>query len=97
MGSGVSAGPGVARGSARAEAEEVLVEVAGAGVRQVLAAAHVTEARRRVGAVHLERLRSSLPDGLPVLYVPELFTRATGRRVVSLIATALGEELDVVA
>ena len=32
---------------------------------------------------------------LPVLYVPELFTKATGRRVVALVAKALAEELDV--
>lgn len=79
------------------EAEDELVELAGAGVRQVLAAAHVTEARRRIGAGHLERLRGAILEDLPVLYVPELFTRSTGRRVVSLITTALGEELDVVA
>jgi len=30
-----------------------------------------------------------------VLYVPELFTKATGRRVVSLVAESLAEELDV--
>ena len=42
----------------------------------------VTEARRRVGGRHLERLRAGIPAGLPVLYVPELFTQATGRRVV---------------
>ena len=55
----------------------------------------VTEARRRNGGRHLEQLRAGLPAGLPVLYVPELFTRATGRRVVSLVAKALAEELDV--
>ncbi|MFV0307425.1 MAG: ArsA family ATPase [Desertimonas sp.] len=79
------------------EAEDVLVELAGAGVRQVVAAAQVTEARRRVGAGHLDRLRGAIPPDLPVLNVPELFTRSTGRRVVSLIATALGEDLGVVA
>jgi anion-transporting ArsA/GET3 family ATPase len=78
------------------EIEPALVEIAGPGVREVLAAAHVTEARRRVGSRHLERLRDEIPSGLPVLYVPELFTRATGRRVVSLVASALAEELDVV-
>jgi len=78
------------------EAEDVLVDATGAGVRQVLAAAHVTEARRRVGGRHLEGLRDAIPPSLPVLYVPELFTRATGRRVVSLVATALADELDVV-
>jgi anion-transporting ArsA/GET3 family ATPase len=78
------------------EVEDELVEVAGPGVRAVLAAAHVTEARRRVGSRHLERLRDGIPTGLPVLYVPELFTRATGRRVVSLVAAHLADELDVV-
>jgi len=77
------------------EVEPVLVDVAGPGVRQVLAAATVTEARRRVGGRHLERLRAGVPADLPVLYVPEMFTRATGRRVVALIARALSEELDV--
>ena len=77
------------------DAEALLVAAAGPGVRQVVAAAHVTEARRRVGNRHLERLRAGLPAGLPVLYVPELFTKATGRRVVSLVAKALADELDV--
>jgi anion-transporting ArsA/GET3 family ATPase len=77
------------------DVEPLLVAAAGPGVRQVLAAAHVTEARRRVGNRHLERLRAGIPADLPVLYVPELFTRATGRRVVSLVAKALADELDV--
>ena len=55
----------------------------------------VTEARRRIGNRHLERLRAGIPTGLPVLYVPELFTKATGRRVVALVSRALAEELDV--
>jgi anion-transporting ArsA/GET3 family ATPase len=91
---------GASRPSSRASepvdaVEELLVAAAGPGVRQVVAAAHVTEARRRVGNRHLERLRAGLPAGLPVLYVPELFTKATGRRVVSLVAKALADELDV--
>jgi anion-transporting ArsA/GET3 family ATPase len=79
------------------EVEPILVEAAGPGVRQVLAAAHVTESRRRVGSRHLERLRAQIPSGLPVLNVPELFTRSTGRRVVALVAEALADELDVAA
>src|SRR5687768_13664661 len=51
------------------EVEDQLVEAAGPGVRQVVLAAQLTEARRAVGASHLERLRDGLPDGLPVLYV----------------------------
>jgi hypothetical protein len=75
--------------------DELLVEAAGPGVRDVVRAAQLTEARRAVGSRHLERLRAAVPAGLPILYVPELFTRATGRRVVALVASALGDELDV--
>ena len=76
-------------------AMQLLVDAAGPGVRDVVLAAQLTEARRVVGARHLERLRAAVAPGLPILYVPELFTRATGRRVVALVAEALGEELDV--
>lgn len=75
--------------------DELLVDAAGPGVRQVVVAAQLTEARRGVGAQHLERLRAELPPSLPILNVPELFTRATGRRVVALVADALTQELDV--
>ena len=77
------------------EVEPVLVDAAGPGVREVLAVARVTEARRRTGNRHLERLREGISAELPVLYIPELFTKATGRRVVALVAKALAEELDV--
>jgi anion-transporting ArsA/GET3 family ATPase len=76
-------------------ADQLLVDVAGPAVRGVVLAAQLTDARRVVGARHLERLRAAIPDGPPILYVPELFTRATGRRVVALVAEALGDELDV--
>jgi anion-transporting ArsA/GET3 family ATPase len=79
------------------EVTSLLVEAAGAGVSTVIEAARTTEARRRVGAGHLERLRTGLDDDVEVLYVPELFTRATGRRVVTLVAEALAAELDLVA
>jgi anion-transporting ArsA/GET3 family ATPase len=74
------------------DAEALLVESAGPNVRAVLEAARITEARRRIGGAHLARLREQ--SDLPMLMVPELFTRATGRRVVSLVAEALAEELD---
>ncbi len=73
------------------EAEDLLVAAAGKNVRAVMEAAHITEARRRIGGEHLARLREH--SDLPMLMVPELFTRATGRRVVSLVAEALSEEL----
>ena len=44
------------------DVEDRLVEAAGPGVRQVVVAAQLTEARRAVGAGHLERLRDGLPD-----------------------------------
>ena len=74
------------------EIEPMLVEAAGKNVRSVLQAAHITEARRRIGGEHLARLREH--SDLPMLMVPELFTRATGPRVVALVAEALAEELD---
>ncbi len=74
------------------DVEDLLVEAAGKNVRAVLDAAHITEARRRIGSGHLSRLREH--TDLPMIMVPELFTRATGRRVVSLVADALAEEFD---
>ena len=77
------------------EVDDLLVQHVDDAVLTVVDAARITEARRRVGAEHLERLRSSLAPDLPVLYVPELFTRAASRRVVTLVADALADELDV--
>jgi anion-transporting ArsA/GET3 family ATPase len=74
-------------------AEPILIDAVGRGIGAVLEAARITDARRRVGAGHLDRLRRDAPE-LPILIVPELFTRATGRRVVALVADALAEELD---
>jgi hypothetical protein len=53
----------------------------------------LNEARRQVGAGHLERLRRALDPRTPLLAVPELFTRATGRRVVTLMAEAIHDEV----
>jgi anion-transporting ArsA/GET3 family ATPase len=77
------------------EVEDVLVAAADAAVTTVVDAARVTEARRRVGAGHLDRLRAGIPDDVAVINVPELFTRAASRRVITLVADALADELDV--
>ncbi|NND75825.1 MAG: ArsA family ATPase [Ilumatobacter sp.] len=83
------------------EAIDLLVDAAGEGAPTVLQAARLTEARRRTGAAHLDRLRDSLTesddvaDSLPIVTVPELFARGPGRRVVAQIAETLVEELDV--
>ena len=83
------------------EVMPLLVEAIGPGAPTVVQAARLTESRRRTGAAHLDRLRTSLvddaghPTDLPIIVLPELFSRAPGRRVVSLIAQPLAEELDV--
>lgn len=61
----------------------------------VFDAAALAVTLRRTRAGHLARLRTELPAGLPVLYLPELFTRAHGVRVTNQIAEALGEELGL--
>lgn len=77
-----------------------LVGAAGPAVTTVVDAARLTEQRRRTGAEHLDRLRSWLgtsgevADGLPIVTVPELFSRASGPRIVSLVAESLTDELD---
>jgi anion-transporting ArsA/GET3 family ATPase len=70
-----------------------LQAAAGRGAAAVVTAARISEARRRNGDAHLERLGAEAPE-LPMLVVPELFTRATGRRVVALVADALAAELE---
>lgn len=74
------------------DARSVLVDAAGKGAVAVVQAARINEARRRTGEGHLDRLRSATGD-LPVVEVPEMFTRATGARVVALVADALDEVL----
>jgi anion-transporting ArsA/GET3 family ATPase len=66
---------------------------AGRGVGAVLDAAELAVTLRRGRAVHLESLRDALPASLPMLYVPELFARASGMRATSQVAEALSEEL----
>lgn len=76
-----------------AEAQRILAGAAGSMVIAVMDAARMNESRRRVGAGHLDRLRDELAPDTPMLYIPELFTRAVGRRVVSQVVAALAEEL----
>jgi Mrp family chromosome partitioning ATPase len=73
------------------EQRELLVEEVGRGVGAVLDAARISESRRLTGEGHLDRLRRAVD--VPILTVPELFTRATGRRVVTLVADELAEEV----
>jgi anion-transporting ArsA/GET3 family ATPase len=59
----------------------------------VLEGADLAVTLRRTRAGHLARLRHELPEGLPQLYVPYLFTRSHGVRATSQVAAALSEEL----
>ena len=70
-----------------ADAEEVTRRPAGPGVRQV---SPRPRPPRLVGASATATSSAwrGIPAGLPVLYVPELFTKATGRRVVALCRRA---------
>lgn len=81
------------------DAMTLLIDAAGPAVTTVVDAARLTETRRATGAGHLDRLRRALanldtPDDLPIITVPEMFARAAGPRVVSLVAEALTDELD---
>ncbi len=82
------------------DAMPLLVEAAGPAVTTVVEAANLTEMRRRTGAGHLERLRTwlashdDMPEGLPIVTVPEMFSRGSGPRVVSLVAESLTQEFD---
>jgi anion-transporting ArsA/GET3 family ATPase len=70
-----------------------LAAAAGGPVEQVLEAARLAVTLRRTGAAHLELLRESVDPAIPLLYVPELFTRGYGLRTTRQIAEALSAEL----
>jgi len=82
------------------EVMPLLIDAVGPGARTVVDAARLTESRRSTGAAHLDRLRAwiegadTVSQQLPIITVPELFARAAGPRVVSLVADALTDELD---
>lgn len=65
----------------------------GSGAGAVLDGADLAVSLRRGRVPHLSRLRDGLPKGLPVLYLPYLFTRSHGVRATARIAESLGEEL----
>lgn len=61
------------------------------GLTTIIDAAAGVEARRVSGSEQFVRLRDALPE-LPVTVVPELFPRAGGRRVATLVAEHLADE-----
>jgi len=78
---------------ATAPAVAALQGAAGEAVTTVLDAADLAVTLRRSRAARLAELRRALPAKLPLLFVPELFSRVPGRRFTAQVAEALGEEL----
>ncbi len=73
-----------------------LAEVTGAAaddVAHVLEAARLAVTMRRARTGHLDALRESIDPSVPLLYLPELFTRGYGRRSTAQVADALSAEL----
>jgi anion-transporting ArsA/GET3 family ATPase len=70
-----------------------LADAVGGPVVPVLDAAQLAVTLRRTRAGHLTKLRAELPPGLPLLYVPFLFTRTHGVRSTRSVADALSAEL----
>ena len=75
------------------EAASALTTIAGPGTTAVLDGARLAVSLRRSGATHLAELDEAVD--LPLLYVPYLFARVQGRRVLRMVADALGDELGL--
>lgn len=71
-----------------------LEAAAGGDPALVIAGARLAVDLRRNRALHLERLRDELDPGVPLLYVPYLFTRTHGMRATRQVMAALAAELE---
>jgi anion-transporting ArsA/GET3 family ATPase len=74
----------------RPSVQALLTEAAGPKVTTVLDATRLALARRDLATGHVAALAERIGGGIPLLHVPELFTRATGRRAVQQVAEHLG-------
>ena len=75
------------------EGRAILDEEIGGGAGPLLEAARLATVLRRSRTQHLDTLRAGLPADLPVLLIPELFSRTDGLRATRQVAIHLGEEL----
>lgn len=75
------------------EGPDRLAAAAGGDAALVIAGARLAVDLRRNRAAHLERLRGALDAGVPLLYVPYLFTRTHGMRATRQVVAALAAEL----
>ena len=64
----------------------------GGSIDPLFEAADMAVQRRRTRAEHVDRLRAEI-GSLPLLFVPELFTRTHGMRATTQVAAALEAEL----
>ena len=71
----------------------ILNDEIGGGATPLLEAARLATVLRRSRTQHLDTLRAGLPDGLPLVLVPELFFRTDGLRATRQVAVHLAEEL----
>jgi len=78
---------------ATAGPSEDLAELVGGDPKPVLEAARLAVTMRRTRSTHLDRLREGIDPGVPLLYLPYLFTRSHGLRTTRQVAASLGEEL----
>jgi anion-transporting ArsA/GET3 family ATPase len=74
-------------------ASEELNGLIGGDAGPLLDAARLAVTMRRTRSVHLDRLRRSIDESVPMLYLPYLFTRSHGLRTTRQVAASLGEEL----
>jgi anion-transporting ArsA/GET3 family ATPase len=72
-----------------------LSDATGGPAEVVLEAARLAVTMRRTRAGHIDRLRKSVPEKIPLLFVPYLFVRSHGLRTTRQVAEALGHELTV--
>ncbi len=73
--------------------QTTLARAVGPQVATLFDAARLAQARRAVAVEYLGRLREGVPMDVPLVLLPELFTRSGGRRVVAQLADALLDEL----
>ena len=79
----------------RPAARAALGRLAGGDPTPVLDAARLAVTLRRTRAGHLERLRAGIDPSVPMLFLPQIFTRAHGLRSIHQTARHLGEELGL--
>jgi anion-transporting ArsA/GET3 family ATPase len=79
----------------RPAATKELAAVVGGDPVPVIDAARMAVTLRRNRAVHLDRLHAAIDPSVPVMFLPELFTRSHGLRTSRRVARHLGEEMGL--